>query len=54
MTKAFSVASDSLRLLMEDWIAHLSESEGTQQRAAKLRAALLEEKNESTFIGSNL
>ena len=29
---------------MEDWIAHLSESEGTQQRAAKLRAALLEEK----------
>ena len=49
MTKAFSVASDSLRLLMEDWIAHLSESEGTQQRAAKLRAALLEE-NESTFI----
>ena len=44
MTKAFSVASDSLRLLMEDWIAHLSESEGTQQRAAKLRAALLEEK----------
>ena len=34
---------------MEDWIAHLSESEGTQQRAAKLRAALLK-KNESTFI----
>ena len=50
MTKAFSVASDSLRLLMEDWIAHLSESEGTQQRAAKLRAALLEEKTNQPLL----
>ncbi|BDQ51100.1 hypothetical protein EfsSVR2281_29110 [Enterococcus faecalis] len=52
MTKAFSVASDSLRLLMEDWIAHLSESEGTQQRAAKLRAALLEEKTNQPLLES--
>lgn len=50
MTKAFSVASDSLRLLMEDWIAHLSESEGTQQRAAKLCAALLEEKTNQPLL----
>ena len=50
MTEAFSVASDSLRLLMEDWIAHLSESEGTQQRAAKLRAALLEEKTNQPLL----
>ena len=38
---------------MEDWIAHLSESEGTQQRATKLRAALLEEKQINLY-GSNL
>ncbi|NSS17942.1 pyruvate:ferredoxin (flavodoxin) oxidoreductase, partial [Enterococcus faecalis] len=43
---------DSLRLLMEDWIAHLSESEGTQQRAAKLRAALLEEKTNQPLLES--
>ncbi|WP_165037843.1 pyruvate:ferredoxin (flavodoxin) oxidoreductase [Enterococcus sp. ZJ1622] len=32
--------SESLRLLMQDWLDHLFESEGTQQRAAKLQAAI--------------
>ena len=32
--------SDDLRELMEDWMDHMFESEGTQQRAAKLTAAL--------------
>ncbi|MFR3684841.1 MAG: pyruvate:ferredoxin (flavodoxin) oxidoreductase, partial [Enterococcus sp.] len=32
--------SDDLRELMEDWMDHMFESEGTQQRATKLTAAL--------------
>jgi pyruvate-ferredoxin/flavodoxin oxidoreductase len=32
--------SDDLRELMEDWMDHMFESEGTQQRATKLAAAL--------------
>ncbi|MGK0550719.1 pyruvate:ferredoxin (flavodoxin) oxidoreductase [Enterococcus faecalis] len=35
--------TDSLQLLMADWLAHYLESEGTQQRATKLAAALQEE-----------
>lgn len=44
MSEAMTVASESLRSLMIDWIDHMHVSEGTQQRAAKLKAALLEEK----------
>jgi pyruvate-ferredoxin/flavodoxin oxidoreductase len=40
MQAAMSVASAELQLLMEDWIKHMHTSEGTQQRAAKLEAAL--------------
>ena len=32
--------SDDLRELLEDWMDHMFESEGTQQRATKLAAAL--------------
>lgn len=32
--------SEELRLLMEDWLNHLFDSEGTQQRAAKMKAAI--------------
>jgi pyruvate-ferredoxin/flavodoxin oxidoreductase len=39
--------SDSLKELMNDWILHMNESEGTQQRAAKLTAALIEERQEN-------
>ncbi len=35
--------SSALRLLMEDWLNHLFDSEGTQQRAAKLQAAMVAE-----------
>ncbi|WYK00369.1 pyruvate:ferredoxin (flavodoxin) oxidoreductase [Enterococcus sp. 7F3_DIV0205] len=45
MSDAMHVASPELTLLMEDWIDHMHTGEGTQQRAAKLKAALLDEKN---------
>ncbi|MGK0612238.1 hypothetical protein ACSFCG_12675, partial [Enterococcus faecalis] len=35
--------TESLQLLKADWLAHYLESEGTQQRATKLAAALQEE-----------
>ncbi|MCB5956198.1 pyruvate:ferredoxin (flavodoxin) oxidoreductase [Enterococcus sp. CWB-B31] len=44
MDESMSVASDELKSLMTDWQNHLHDSEGTQQRAAKLRAALEAEK----------
>lgn len=37
--------SEELRELMEDWLEHLFESEGTQQRAAKLQAAIENERS---------
>lgn len=36
--------SEALQLLMQDWLDHFEESDGTQQRAVKLAAALEEEK----------
>lgn len=44
MSKVFGEVSDELKALMEDWMNHLHDSEGTQQRAAKLKAALELEK----------
>ena len=38
--KVMPKVSLELRELMEDWLAHMFESEGTQQRAAKLRGAI--------------
>ena len=40
MKKVMPKVSLELRELMEDWLAHMFESEGTQQRAAKLRGAI--------------
>ncbi|OQO71610.1 pyruvate:ferredoxin (flavodoxin) oxidoreductase [Enterococcus villorum] len=38
--KIMPVVSDNLRELMDDWLIHLFDSEGTQQRAAKLQSAI--------------
>lgn len=35
--------SSALRLLMEDWLNHLFDSEGTQQRAPKLQVMMVAE-----------
>lgn len=40
MSELLPKVSQELRALMEDWLDHLFESEGTQQRAAKLQAAI--------------
>lgn len=40
MSEVLPKVSSELRLLMEDWLNHLFDSEGTQQRAAKLQAAI--------------
>ncbi|MFS0929018.1 pyruvate:ferredoxin (flavodoxin) oxidoreductase [Enterococcus durans] len=40
MSELLPKVSQELRALMEDWLNHLFESEGTQQRAAKLQAAI--------------
>lgn len=40
------LGTDDTRALMQDWLDHLAEGEGTQQRAAKLVAALSEESDE--------
>ncbi|GEK36723.1 pyruvate:ferredoxin (flavodoxin) oxidoreductase [Enterococcus thailandicus] len=40
MSGVLPKVSSELRLLMEDWLNHLFDSEGTQQRAAKLQAAI--------------
>lgn len=37
--------SEELRELMEEWLVHMFESEGTQQRAAKLQAAIESERS---------
>ncbi|ROX82245.1 pyruvate:ferredoxin (flavodoxin) oxidoreductase [Enterococcus durans] len=40
MSELLPKVSQELRALMEDWLDHLFASEGTQQRAAKLQAAI--------------
>lgn len=40
MSEMLPKVSQELRALMEDWLDHLFDSEGTQQRAAKLQAAI--------------
>ncbi|MBE9913753.1 pyruvate:ferredoxin (flavodoxin) oxidoreductase [Paenibacillus donghaensis] len=40
---AAGVGSDDTKALLEDWLNHFEEGEGTQQRAAKLAAVLSEE-----------
>ncbi|ALS03219.1 pyruvate-flavodoxin oxidoreductase [Enterococcus silesiacus] len=50
MSEAMNVASPELKLLMEDWINHMHSGEGTQQRAAKLKAALLDEKTNQPLL----
>ncbi|MBO1305455.1 pyruvate:ferredoxin (flavodoxin) oxidoreductase [Enterococcus sp. 669A] len=44
MSQVLDIVSAELKDLMEDWMDHLHDSEGTQQRAAKLAAALEGEK----------
>ncbi len=43
MQQVLPKVSLELRALMEDWQEHLFDSEGTQQRAAKLKAAIAQE-----------
>ena len=43
INNVLDIVSEDLRELMEDWMDHMFESEGTQQRATKLTAALEEE-----------
>lgn len=50
MSNAMPIASPSLTLLMKDWINHMHTGEGTQQRAAKLKAALMEEKIQQPLL----
>lgn len=50
MTEAMDEASTELKLLMEDWQEHMNDSEGTQQRAAKLTAALEAEKSGNSLL----
>lgn len=40
MNEVLPLVSDELKALIKDWQAHLTVSEGTQQRAKKLKAAL--------------
>lgn len=47
---ATETLSDDLRLLLSDWLEHLKDSEGTQQRSKKLTAALLAEKSDSPLL----
>ncbi|QIL46385.1 pyruvate:ferredoxin (flavodoxin) oxidoreductase [Vagococcus coleopterorum] len=42
--------SEDLRALMSDWLEHLMDSEGTQQRAQKLKAILIEEKDSDELL----
>lgn len=48
--QAKAVASQELILLMNDWIEHMDEGEGTQQRAAKLKSALYTEKRNQPLL----
>lgn len=52
MTEALDkkLGSESLQALMADWLEHYQEGEGTQQRAAKLSAALSEEKTVNPLL----
>ncbi|MBP2100188.1 pyruvate:ferredoxin (flavodoxin) oxidoreductase [Enterococcus rivorum] len=50
MSKAMKDVSPELKALMIDWIDHMNHGEGTQQRAAKLKAALLEEKQGNPLL----
>lgn len=43
ISEVLEEVSVELQALMEDWLNHMNESEGTQQRAAKLKAALAAE-----------
>ncbi|MGC6768396.1 pyruvate:ferredoxin (flavodoxin) oxidoreductase [Enterococcus sp. LJL51] len=45
MDEGMAAASEELQALMKDWQIHLHDSDGTQQRAAKLKAALENEKS---------
>ena len=45
-----SVLSDDLRALMTDWLEHMASSEGTQQRAQKLKAVLAEEQSKHELL----
>lgn len=47
---AKNVGSDSLQALLNDWLEHMAEGEGTQQRATKLAAALSEEADEDPLL----
>lgn len=50
MQEALPSVSSSLAALMEDWIEHMYSGEGSQQRAAKLKAALLAEKADNPLL----
>lgn len=50
MTEVMDEVSPELKALMGDWIDHMNQGEGTQQRAAKLKAALLEEKQDKPVL----
>ncbi|MGM0213002.1 pyruvate:ferredoxin (flavodoxin) oxidoreductase [Enterococcus sp. AZ109] len=50
ISQVLDVVSEELKALMEDWINHLHDSEGTQQRAAKLTAGLKTEKEKDTRL----
>jgi len=54
MTAALPEASPQLRLLMTDWLAHKDNSEGTQQRAVKLTAALTAEQEGHPLLAAVL
>lgn len=40
------IGSESTKVLLQDWLDHMAEGEGSQQRAAKLRAVLGQETDE--------
>lgn len=52
MTRALEECqlSDDLRKLMADWLEHLFDSEGTQQRSQKLKHVLAEEKGQEPLL----
>lgn len=45
-----NAGSEELQLLMKDWLAHMDQGEGSQQRAMKLTAALAEEMSGSKVL----
>ena len=50
MSQVLDIVSEELKALMEDWMDHLHDSEGTQQRAAKLAAVLEDEKEKDVRL----